>query len=1011
MRVGRFLQRALGVYKPHEEVIRIGNAGNLATAAHEVAHAVQHRAFGDWGSSVLKAKLRPVVFNQLVLLGRKLYGPRVPVAGYAAEGFAEFTRHWLTRDDAAAVAPAVEKWFRTEWLPSQPDAVQKAFAQAKTSTDVWRNQGDMARQRAQNPEPPGRLKRAAQAIPEKLSVVNWIEALAPLRELAQEHERLTGQKLSDASNPYELASMRRGSSGAVAMQFALHGATDLNGNLAVDANGRPIGSLKEILQPARADERGFVAYLHARRAVELLGRGMDPGLAPEDAASIIAKQEAAHPEFAIAAQRLYDWQDSALDYLKEAVPALAPNIDAMKAKNRNYIPLQRIVPETRGRQTGSTTGGGAIYRIRGSGRQVKPIVEQILKNTQALIASAHRGQVLQTIVHLAETPGLGHLIEEVPRDRVSNTVNFEKLREQLEGMGVDTATVPHDTLLDFYSLAHEPKGTDPVMPVRIGSELRWFHLDPQLYDTLNGLETPQLQGIAKLLLGTPASLFRLGTTGLRASFAAVTNPLRDIQTLLTQTQATNNPARALAAYLGALREVIQSGVTGKPSPMVALFHRLGVEGGQALGIDVNFTRSSARRLFRGAALDAVRHPLDFARSTLNFMESVPRIAEMKMVAKNIGWTPGTPITPDQAVTIANAGKRSTVDFSAGGTLAKQWNQAIPFFNAAIQGSRTAARTFKERPVAASLRALAYSIGPALALWYANKDKKWWRDLPMRERFLYYNFSPDGKNVVQIPRPQEWGSFGVLAEGLADRWYAKDPEAATAALGHIAQTLNPADLPVLAKLAKEQWSNRLEFFDRPIVPRNQIDLPPGEQSAPYTSLFAKQLGKLFPDRISPRRVDTAVRELFGGTGGDVLQRTDDVARVLGISPAKEHERAFEESDFPVVGRLFRRGGIASANNRTLSEFWDTYTSLESHATSKQYPLAPNEAAYYSYLSKRASTAANPKDPNNAIPGPKEQIKALEKLAETTPSMEDRQKLYTLAADIARTALSARPKPPK
>lgn len=992
LRVGRFLQRALGIYKPGPRVARVGNAGNLATAAHEIAHALQHESFGDVNSGVLHAKLPAPAVKELVVLGQKLY-PKAPHNGWASEGWAEFWRHYLTRDDAATVAPELFRYVTRDFLPVRP-ALREAVSNAKRLSDTWRSQGAMARAEAQMPRPPGAVARMAEKVRGIFSVENWIEEFRPLRQLAEEAERITGHRLSPASNPYEVASARRGASGAVTLQMVQHGMVDLSGNLARDSSGRIIGSLREAVAPLRGLEDEFAYYLWARRAIELHGRGRDPGMALDDARHLVAALEAEHPLMAPAAERVYAWQDGVLDYLVQAVPEMQGAVDAMRAVSDNYVPLQRVMGEKGAiaRAKAAASGGGSLSRLRGSGRQVKPILDQIVQNTQQLVAMAHRGQVLKSMARLSEIDGMGWLLEEVPRDRVRNRVDIDKIRDQLEDMGVDTSAVPAGEMFDFYTLAQQPRGADPILPVRRGAELRWYQVAPELYDVLAGMEPTRLTGLTDLLLGAPARAFRMGTTGLRAGFALVTNPLRDFQTLLSQTMGSHNPARVLAEYVGALRDEIVVGMGGKPSRTMEAFRALGVEGGQPLGIDVPHTRKAVRSLFEGRARQVVRHPIEFLRATLNFMESVPRVAEMEMVAKKIGWTPGTPLSPDQAIALANAGRRVTTDFAAGGSIAKAYNQAIPFFNAAIQGSRIFARQWRERPATAAVRALAYAVVPALYLWNRNKDEDWWQELPWREKFLYWNFSPDGRNLIQIPRSIEWGAIGALAEAAADSWHRQDPESATAVLGHLGTVLNPADLPVLLKAGKEQWANRIEFFDRPIVPRSQIDLPPGEQVGEYTSEISQALGRAFPNTLSPRRMDAAVRAVFGGVGGDLLSTSDRLLHALGVTAAPERTtRSTEASDFPIYGRLLRRGGVSTANSQALADFWDAYLALEARSRSKVNPLDPRLRLY----KMRMDTA-------------KDKIKLLDTIADKTPSMSARQSLHRSMTDLARRTLETAPR---
>lgn len=996
IRIGRFFQRALGIYKPGPQVARIGNASNLATAAHEIAHALQHKTFGDYNSGVLNAKLPATATADLHRMGVALYGPKMPHNGYESEGWAELWRHYLTADDVATVAPAAWDYVTKTFLPGQTPAVQRAIQQAKALADLWRSQGAVNRAKAQMVKAPSAFQRMREAASGLFSAENWIEQFAPLKELADEYKAQTGKTLSPASNPYEVASARRGTSGAVALQMVMHGMVDLHGNLAKDASGRTIGSLREIVRPLRGLEDEFALYLWANRALELHARNQDPGMSLADAQHLATTLGAAHPEMGPVAAQLYEWQNAVLEYLAQASPAMRDSLDRMRAVNQAYIPLQRVMPKQGAASADARTvagGSGALSRLRGSGRQVKSILDQIVANTQSLVLMAHKAQILQTIVQVAQAPGMGHLIEEVPRDRVRETVDIEAIRKQLEALGLDTSTIPAGETLDYYTLADRPKGSDNIVPVRnpTSGQTHWFQVSPELYDLLAGLQPPRLGPMGEWLAGKWARGFRLATTGVRPSFQLVTLPARQLPMLMLQTMSSDNPWRVFMEYMHGAGDAIRSGLLGQHTPYGDLFHQLAVEAGQPMGRDQAFTRQAVQSLFRGKVLNTARSPLEAFRSLINFMDRAPRIAEMRMVAERIGWAPGTPMTPDQAIAMANAGKRGgAVDYSAGGRLSQYFNQMIPFFNPAIQHVRTMARVGKERPVATLLRVFALAVLPALALWYKNKDEKWYQDLPWRERYLNDNFSPDGKNVVQIPRPQEWSIFPALAEGLVNAMFRKDPQSFNQSLTYSLSVNSPEIMPVLAKAAWEIRGNETSFFHRPIVPKSQQDLPPGDQFAPYTSELSRALGRAFPETISPRKIDAAVKGVFGGLGGDTLSASDALVRALGLGTPEAMQREKEAADFPVIGRLFRKGGVSTANNQTLSDFYDQWSRLQARSKSKVDPLTPVDTVYYMQL-----TATE------------HRIHLLEGVANATPELGARQRLYASMADMARATLAADP----
>lgn len=995
IRFGRFVQQALGIYKPHPGVARIGNAGNLATAAHEVAHALQHVTFGDYNSGVLNRTLPVAASAELRKLGIALYGPKQPANGYESEGWAEFWRHYLTEDDVSTVAPATLHYVTTDYLPKNPK-VSVAIQQARQLTDGWRGQGALARARNQMVKSPGTFARLAQAVRSTFTIENWIEEFHPLKELADEAERLTGKRLTPASNPYEVASARRGAAGAATLQMVLHGMIDLHGNLANDSAGRPIGSLREIVQPLRGLEDEFAFYLWGRRALELAGRNMDGGLSAADAQHLVDTLGNAHPEMGPVADRLYGWQSAVLDYLAQANPAMQSSINNMKAVNQNYVPLQRVMEQVSPAARPAGSGAGSsLQRIKGSGRPVKAILDQVIANTQKIVAMAHKAQVLQTIVGVSRVPGMGHLVEEVPKDRVKESVSIDAIRAQLEAAGIDTSAMPPGDMLDYWTVAERPKGADPIIPVRdAGGNTHWFQVAPELYDVLNGMEPMRMGPIGEWLAGKWARGFRLATTGVRPTFQLMTLPARQIPMMLTQTMSSSNPARVLFNYLLGVRDAVSGGILKQHNEWYEIFNRLGLEGGQALGPDTQFTRRMTQSLFRGKVLHAVSTPIESFRALLSFMDRPPRIGEMRMTAERIGWAPGTPMTADQAIALANAGKRgAAVDYSAGGKLARYFNQFVPFFNPAIQHGRTMARTFQQRPWATLLRVLAYSVLPGLALWLKNRGEKWYQDLPWRERYIYNNFSPDGKNVIQIPRPQEWSIFPALAEGALDSWDRKDPKAMEEALKYSVDANTPGIMPVLARAAWEQGRNNVEFFNRPIVPRSQLDLPPGDQFAPYTSELAKALGRAFPEQVSPRRVDAGVRSILGGAGGDTLAASDTLVHALGLRPAQPTlQRESEAADLPILGRLFRHGGTETGNNQTLGDFWDKYLEFTARQQSKTNPLDAREQVYYLGTLK----------PAQAI------LKMTEASASAAPGLAQRQILYGAMADIARRALETAPK---
>lgn len=983
VRIGRFRQRFAGVFKNFPEVARIKNAGDFATASHEVAHSLQKQSFGSIDSAALSG-LPVVVRNELEAVGRTLYAGSAtrPASGYQSEGFADFLRLYLTTDAAASIAPKVNAWFTNDFLPIH-QATADALQKSKALIDTWRQEGALNRAKAQMPEPPSRFDRMKETVREYLGVVGQIEEFKPLKDLVDEAERVSGGKLEGAQNPYELASSKRGASGATVYRMVFSGMVDPFGN-----NVGP--SLQEAIAPVADRQAEFSVYLWARRGLELINRGMDPGMSQRDAEYLVNKFNS--PEFQMAAVRVYDWQDQVLEYVKTSNPAMAEAIDRIRATSLDYVPLQRVIDSKGAKSLASKLAANPLTRIKGSGRQVKPIFDQIIQNTHKLVSQSNRQLVLQSLVDLSKHEGLGFLVEEVPADMVRNAVHLDAIRPELEALGLDTTAVP-DEVLTFFTKSLQPKGVDPVIAVKGASGLKFYQVPGKVYDLLEGLEMHRLNPIADIFFGMPARAFRLGTTGLRASFSLFTNPSRDFQTFVMQSRASSSPTELLGAYLQSLGEVTRAGLGGRESPSVALFHQLAVSGAQPLGIDVDYTRRAVKTVFsKSKARRIIASPIEFVREVFSITEAAPRVAEIKLMAKKIGYDFSRPMTSDEATILANAGKRVTVDFSAGGKYAKTINQGVPFYNATIQGSRSFARVVRENPARAVIFGIATLTLPALLNWWKNKDEEWYRNLPWRERFLYTNIKI-GDNVLQIPRPQEWGNvFMVLPEALADWAYRNDPEVVKEAMGHVVATTFPGALPVIPAAALEQARNKLSFFNRPIVPRSQVDLPPGEQYSEFTSELSKALGRAFPNHVSPRRMDTMVRQVFGGVGGDLLQGSNALLKKLGIKEESPHEPGWEPADLAVMGRAFRRGGIASSVSQPVIDFYEDYSlyTARHNAKDEANKLKGKDLVYY-----------------HALTGTRARLKVLGDVAQRTANSEERRRVYGEMSAAARKTLEKKP----
>ena len=1007
IRSGRFYAKVRSIYKDPSEVIRLRSIDDLPAAAHEMAHDLSRQVFGSVRAPGT-ASGHPAVLAEWVGLGKALYGTKKPVAGYAGEGWAEFLRLWLSTDAAAVQAPQATRWFERVFLPAHP-AIASALTRAQSLITINRLMGAAARAQAQLVREPGAFRRIAAALGKFVSYQSQVESFAPIEAMVQAAERKLGASLPPSANPFLLASWKRGSAGATVERMATIHMLDLWGN--------PVGpSLVEALAPVKGRRKEFMLYLFARRAIErwtktktirnaegetrVVPDPKNPGISLADARHIRDLYES--PEFNVAAQAYYDWWDGVLNYVVQADPSMADVVQAIKQGSYDYAPLARMIDAAKAKRAAAAAGSNPLFHMRGSGLPVKDIFDQTFIAAARLVNRANRALVTNAIVKLAEVEGMGHVIESIPRGRVRNLVSLDQVRAQLEDIGLDTSGVPTDKLLEYWTPADLPKGSAPIIAVGRPGARRWFQVAPELYETLEGLQTyslkqavpglPHLGTVLDLMLGAPARAFRLGTTGLRPAFALVTNPVRDLQTLLVQSSV--NPAKVAAAYPAALAGVVREGLGGKSGPYVEAFYDLGAHIGQPLGIDLSHTRRVSNQLFHGRVLRWVKNPVDHLRQLLSITEAAPRVAELSALAQQIGWTPGTLISPDQAVALALAAKRVTIDFSAMGDVSRVLNTVVPFYNPSIQGVRAFGRTFRDHPIRSVLLGAALFAAPTLLNWWKNKDKEWYRAMPWRERYLK-TWIDDGKNLWGVARPFEWGmAFMAVPEAMFDAWYRQDPEGLMKVLSATFATVNPVDYPVLLKAAKEQWQNRIDYWDRPIIPKSLEGLPPFAQRLPYTSRLATIISRVLP-AVSPLRADAFIRAVAGGAGPDALS-------LIGLGAPKSG-RDWEPSDIPAFGVLFRRGAHFTAQNQHIADLYDLYRPAQAEV--RAWQSARRQAQITGQTAEAREPSARVRLTAQIGEATAEQIRVLMLLAGATRQTAQRASFYREAGRLAERAVKA------
>jgi hypothetical protein len=224
------------------------------------------------------------------------------------------------------------------------------------------------------------------------------------------------------------------------------------------------------------------------------------------------------------------------------------------------------------------------------------------------------------------------------------------------------------------------------------------------------------------------------------------------------------------------------------------------------------------------------HPLILIESAMEALEQANRVAEYKTV-RNMGQT------GEEA---AYAARKNLIDFQTGGRMAKQGNRAIPFFNAAIQGTYQFVNKAAKDPVRLLIRgAILTLIGAVNAIINLGNEK--YREEPPWRKDTYYCFYP-GNKAIYIPKPFEAGMlFASLPERIVEYMASKDPNGFKEWSKSVLDMMTPSYIPAMAIGMFENWANKEVFTGAPIVPMGEENYPPRYQFGRDTSELGKFLG--------------------------------------------------------------------------------------------------------------------------------------------------------------------------
>ena len=833
-RLGR--DNVRGWYNTKTDVIRSGNYGEIPTIMHELGHYVDNY-FNFSKDAQFNGEFNRVIQDRF----GKAYN-KLGMDGIRGEGYAEFFKDYVSdRTKAKREFPEFYKHF-TEAIAKEPE-LNGITNKLSKLVHEWHRQGGAERIKGSiSFESKGKVSQAIDAIKngEAKDVIKKalndvytkaIDELNPLKDLVEEVERQTGEKIAFNDNPYMQAWLARGWVGKAEMLIE-HGAPE-----------HGIKPLKDILKGiGEKEHKEFSAYLVALHDLDLHKNKQKATFDYTEDAAVLGKH-AGNERFQKAAVEIYKYQDYLLQMLVKEGMLTAKAYHTMRKMYPHYIPFFRDMSDA-GMQSFLSGGKGFIdvsspvKRFKGSTRDIIDPLESIIKNTFQFYNTIERNHVGRTFAKLADKNGVGQIVERVHGNKAK---------------------------------------TDNTFNVWENGEKVTYETTPELIQTMRMLDKDQSNMVAKIL-SYPANWLRAGAT-LSPEFI-LRNPVRDMIGASIYSKHGFIPVvdtfKGLALFLkkGELYwDYMKSGAAH--AAMVSLDR-------DYLGGQLRDTMSRDSKVTK-----LIKNPIEVLRAMSEATEIATRLAEFDNARK--GYTGlgnrlfGKERKPLTAREAALESRDITLDFSRRGSHTKKANQVIAFFNAAIQGADKMARAFKEDPRGMTVKTMLYITLPSVLLWYMNKDDERYQELPQWEKDTFW-IIPGKENMYRVPKPFEAGVlFGTAFERMLQ--YFDDKKNNRKSVGfkgfgdRVIDSLAPSFMPTAMIPVVEAMTNYSLFRQRNIIPQSQENLPARLQYGANTSEVAKFVGDKI--NVSPYIVDNTIRGYGGGLAGLGLSGID------AVSGAKEN----------------------------------------------------------------------------------------------------------------------------
>lgn len=599
----------------------------------------------------------------------------------------------------------------------------------------------------------------------------------------------------------------------------------------------------------------------------------------------------------------------------------------------DYIRIQRdmsdlVSPQTASKsQSRSFSSTSTRFKRTGSKREIMSPTKTMMERTQQLELEVQRNIAANNIIDALEEVGLARIVKE-PRNQ--NTISRFK-----------------------------------------NGKKETFEVHGDIKKIVDGMG-PNQMGVLAQVISAPVRAMKAGATGLNIPFAVI-NYIRDQGSsaiLSKNAVATHMPSNILTSLGSAIKDFAHE----SNHPLWKEFNKY--MGDQTIFSELQNPRKTnqvlreARMGSAGVAINRAISPIRTVEDLISITEKATRFQNFKGIYKKVLRETGDHQTAIREAVLA--GRQNSVDFARSSQFTRTMSLFIPYFNAGVQGSRSLARSLKERPIQTVAKTVAAVGMPTIAVTAYNMSDPERRAAyesinEYEKKDNYIIITPNAKQrsdgtwegIVKIPKPQ---GFRDLADPMrvATEQYmgSKDPvevegmmlDVLSAFTGSIEidspQRFIGSVTPQQVKPAVQFGMGRDLYSGRDTIPAymdnatdaNGNPVPESDKAYKSTSGSMRILGKLTGQ--SPLKVEKLITDTTGSVGRYAINATDKGLVKQGkITDDQVGGRSIKE-DFS--RRLMEATGETLPANKTEAQKY--YETIESSTKG----LTQNEQAAWKAL---------------------------------------------------------------